>query len=139
LPRDSVAHPVKALGLYIAGHHRVDRSVVWRKLDRRGVHEAELAGFARTIVGPSGVAGDWARDGRCHNNAPLAFGLHGRQAGFDREEGAFEVGAKHLVPGLRRQLVQLCRRKDSGISTQNVNAAELRRRLRGDALCVRPA
>jgi hypothetical protein len=103
LPRDSVAHPVKALGLYIAGHHRVDRSVVWRKLDRRGVHEAELAGPARTIMGPPGVASDRARDRGRHDNAPFALGLHGWQASFDCEEGAFEVGAEDLILSLGRQ------------------------------------
>ena len=114
----------RAFGDDVPRQHRVDRDAAGSQLDRGGPHEAQLSGLARSVVRPARKAGDRAGDGRDEDDPAPARAGQGGQAGLDREDGALQVDAEHLVEHLLGHVRQPAVREDARVGAQNVDAAQ---------------
>jgi oxepin-CoA hydrolase / 3-oxo-5,6-dehydrosuberyl-CoA semialdehyde dehydrogenase len=124
LGRVVLAEFSQAFGDDVPRQHRVDRDAAGSQLDRGGPHEAQLPGLARSVVRPARKAGDRAGDGRDEDDPAPARAGQGGQAGLDREDGALQVDAEHLVEHLLGHVRQPAVREDPRVGAQNVDAAQ---------------
>src|SRR6202167_1711972 len=134
-----IAEIGKALGDDVARHHGVDRDAAGRELDRRGAHEAELAGLAGPVVTPAGEPGDRPGDRRGEDDPAVARGREGGQARLHRQDAALQVGADDLVDVGLGHVGQPGFGEDPGVGAQHVDAAHaVGRRLRHPVAVIPP-
>src|SRR5437762_10757401 len=111
-----------------AGANRIARDARGRSFQRDDLGEAQHAMFRRDIGGLMRRSDQAVRRRDIHDAPPVPF-LHLRQHRTDRVEHGGKIDRENRIPALDGKFVDWCRELNAGIVDEDVDAAELARRM----------